>query len=237
MNRVRREYGLPSLGFDLRRVYTDADYTLYADTPEMLPTFGLPDHHRYLGPIIWSPAVNLPEWWKRLPIDKPILYVTLGSSGPASLLEVVCEALADMPVIVIAATAGRCKPGRVPPNAFLAEYLPGNEAVRRAALVICNGGSPTSHQALAAGVPVLGLATNLDQHLNMQAVCRSGAGIMLRSGRLQPETCRAAVHQLLSQRRYSMGAQQVAVNFSRYSAAERFQHLVDEILCPVEIKS
>ena len=40
LNRVRREYGLPGLGLDLRRVYTEADCTLYADVPEMVPTFG-----------------------------------------------------------------------------------------------------------------------------------------------------------------------------------------------------
>src|SRR3954451_10295305 len=39
LNRIRREYGLPSLGFDLRRIYTEADHPLYADVPEMVPTF------------------------------------------------------------------------------------------------------------------------------------------------------------------------------------------------------
>ncbi|HRY15678.1 MAG TPA: glycosyl transferase family 1, partial [Candidatus Competibacteraceae bacterium] len=45
LNRVRREYGLPSLGYDLRTVYTDADQTLYADIPEFIPTAPLPPHH------------------------------------------------------------------------------------------------------------------------------------------------------------------------------------------------
>ena len=67
LNRVRREYGLPSLGFDLRRIYTEADHTLYADVPEMVPTFNRPHNHHYLGPILWSPAVELPTWWQDVP--------------------------------------------------------------------------------------------------------------------------------------------------------------------------
>jgi UDP:flavonoid glycosyltransferase YjiC (YdhE family) len=31
LNRVRRAYRMPSLGYDLRRIYTDADHVLYAD--------------------------------------------------------------------------------------------------------------------------------------------------------------------------------------------------------------
>jgi UDP:flavonoid glycosyltransferase YjiC (YdhE family) len=230
LNRVLREYGLPSLGLDLRRIYTEADYTLYADTPELLPTFGLPANHRYLGPVLWSPAGELPPWWKRVPADKPIVYVTLGSSGPGALLGRVLETLADLPVSVIAATAGRAVPARVPANAFLAEYLPGNEAAARAALVICNGGSPTTHQALAAGVPVLGLPANLDQYLNMQAVCRTGAGTVLRSGTVQAPELRATVERMLAQPTYATAARGLAESFARYPAGLLFQAVVAEAL-------
>jgi UDP:flavonoid glycosyltransferase YjiC (YdhE family) len=42
--------------------------------------------------------------------------------------------------------------------------------------VVCNGGSPTSHQALLAGVPVLGIPDNLDQVLNMSYLKDAGVG-------------------------------------------------------------
>lgn len=81
LNRVRREYGLTHLGWDLRRSYTWADHTLYADIPELVPTYDLPANHHYLGPILWSPTVPLPDWWKDISKDMPTIYVTLGSSG------------------------------------------------------------------------------------------------------------------------------------------------------------
>ena len=172
LNRIRREYGLPSLGFDLRRIYTEADHTLYADVPEMAPTFGRPDNHHYLGPILWSPPVELPMWWQDVPRDRPVVYVNLGSSGRRELLPIVLDALADLRVFVIAATLGRSLPRGCSGNVRLANFLPGERAAARASLVICNGGSPTTHQALAASTPVLGLASNMDQHLNMDGVQR-----------------------------------------------------------------
>jgi UDP:flavonoid glycosyltransferase YjiC (YdhE family) len=226
LNRVRRAYGLPSLGFDLRRTYTDADQTLYADVPELVPTFGLPETHHYLGPILWSPDVAPPAWWDGLGSDRPLVYVTMGSSGSVGLLSMVLDALADLPVTVLAATLGQPLPRPVPSNALTADFLPGQAATARARLVVCNGGSPTTHQALAAGVPVLGLASNMDQHLNMNAVCRLGAGALLRSDRASAAAVRAAARELLDEPRYAAAARRLAKIFSGYDAAARFKAIV-----------
>lgn len=228
LNRVRWEYGLPSLGFDLRRVYTEADCTLYADVPEMVPTLGRPDNHRYLGPILWSPAVELPTWWQDIPRDRPVVYVNLGSSGRSELLSTILDALAGIQVFVVAATLGRSHPNPVPGNVRLANVLPGERTAARASLVICNGGSPTTHQALAGGTPVLGLASNMDQHLNMEGVQRLGAGILLRSECASPDAVRAAVTQMLDNPRYSEAASEVARMFATYDAPSRFKEILTE---------
>ena len=223
LNRVRRGYRLPSLGYDLRSVYADADYVLYPDIPEMFPAVDLPQHHSYLGPVTWSPPTALPGWWDILPTDKPLIYVTLGSSGQGALLPQILQVLAGLPVRVIAATAGQADPGTPPDNAHVADYLPGEEAARRAQLVICNGGSPTSQQALAAGVPVLGIAGNLDQYLNMRAVAALGAGALLRSDRLDEDTLRRTVLDLLERPAARAAAAQLALLFQRYDVATGFE--------------
>lgn len=189
------------------------DYTLYADVPELVPTYNLPANHRYLGPVLWSPDVKPPTWWHSLPTDRPIIYATLGSSGGKNLLQVVLNALADLPVTVIAATAGRNHLKNVPANAFVADYLPGEAAAARSAVVLCNGGSPTTQQALAAGVPVIGLPSNMDQHLNMEALERAGAGVLLRTERLNTEGVAAAVKQVLSGAEFRQAARRLAEAF------------------------
>ena len=229
-NRVRREYGQPSLGFDLRRIYTEADHTLYADVPGFVPTGILPATHHYLGPILWSPSVERPGWWHDVPRDRPVIYVTLGSSGRSELLIVVLKALADLPVTVLASTAARGRLGDVPDNARVADFLPGEEAAARARLVICNGGSPTTQQALAAGSPVLGLVSNMDQHLNMGAVQRLGAGELLRTESAKTPTIRAAVDRILVQTAYSEAASGMARDFARFDAPVRFREILSKVL-------
>lgn len=227
LNQVRRSRGMPSLGNDLRRTYTDADFVLYADPPELIALDPLPANHRVLGPVLWSPRVAPPAWWDEVPDDKPIVYVTMGSSGSKRDLAAVLDALGGVRCSVLAATAADDPARYVRANAFVANYLPGDAAARRARLVVCNGGSPTSHQALAAGVPVLGIARNLDQHLNMQGVERAGAGRVLRSDQASPANIARAVSSMLDSPRYAEAAATLAASFGRQDACAAFAAAVD----------
>ena len=229
LNRVRRAYRMPSLGYDLRRIYTDADHVLYADIPEMFPAHELPVTHSYLGPVTWSPPTEPPSWWDALPGGRDLVYVTLGSSGQGALLPRVLQALAPLPLTVVAATAGTVDPGLLPDNVHVASYLPGEQAAQRSRLVICNGGSPTSQQALAAGVPVLGIAGNLDQYLNMDGVVRTGAGLLLRSDRLVEEELRATALRLLHDPEPRIAAGRVAQQFQRYDPGARLAGLLSQL--------
>jgi UDP:flavonoid glycosyltransferase YjiC (YdhE family) len=232
LNRVRRRFGMPSLGGDLRHIYTDADEVLYADVPQLFPLVNAPPTHEFVGPIIWAPPVAPPEWWTSLPINKPLVYMTLGSSGRPELLDQVLAALGPLDVTVVAATVND-QPLRLPPeNAKVAPYLPGHEAAKRAQLVICNGGSPTSQQALAAGVPVIGIASNLDQFLNMQAIEEAGAGVLMRSDRFVPARLTRAVERTLRDGAFHAAARQIACWFEGFSASRRFEAAVQRA-CPM----
>ncbi len=230
LNQIRRKYGMASLGHDIRRTYTDADQVLYADLPEFFPDLVLPENHHFIGPIIWKPPVATPLWWDSLSTERPIIYVTLGSSGHGNLLLQVLQALSTLDVTVIAAAAGTKPAGRMPANAHVAPYLPGDEASRRACLVICNGGSPTSQQALAAGVPVIGITGNLDQFLNMEAVERAGAGLALRADRFDGTILLENVKKVLFSARYTESARLVAAQMTCFSANDRFSQLLERKL-------
>lgn len=230
LNQVRKEHGLESLGSDLRRIYTDADHILYADLPELFPMKPLPSTHHHLGPILWSPPVAPPPWWNELPTGKPLVYLTLGSSGQTQLLPTILSALADLPVTVIAASAGVLPDRPIPPNARIADYLPGTEAAARAGLVICNGGSLTSQQALVAGVPVLGIASNMDQFLNMGAITAAGAGRLLRADRLDKAALHGAAVEMLAASSYRSSAGRLATHFARYRAEQRFAEIVRQVV-------
>jgi UDP:flavonoid glycosyltransferase YjiC (YdhE family) len=232
LNLVRLRRGLPPASWDIRSAYCAGDYTLYPDIPELVPANGLPPTHRYIGPILWSPQTPRPEWWDRLPADRPIVYVNLGSSGRRELLPAVLEALAALPVTVLAATAQAAVPARTPENVYVAGYLPGEEAARRSRLVVCNGGNMSAQQALAAGAPVLSVASNLDQVMFARAVEAAGAGEVLREEEVSVAAVRRAAWRLLKWDGYAEAAGRVAAAYERRQAATIFPNFVGGILPP-----
>jgi UDP:flavonoid glycosyltransferase YjiC (YdhE family) len=225
LNRVRREHGLPSLGPDLRRTYTDADLVLFADVPELAPPHTPAPGQEFLGPVLWEPAAAAPP----LPDDRPLVHVTLGSSGRGRLLDAAVRAFADLPVAVVAARAGAALPDPVPRNVVAADYLPGTAVARRAALVVCNGGSPAVHQALSAGTPVLGLAGNMDQHLSMGSVTAAGAGLLVRSEHATPTTIARAARRLLDEPDFRARARELADRFASHDAPAAFARAVERL--------
>jgi UDP:flavonoid glycosyltransferase YjiC (YdhE family) len=230
MNSVRRKYGLKSLGYDLRRIYTDADEVLLADIPDYFPIAADARQHRYIGPVPWSPVSSLPSWWNDIDASKPIVYVTLGSSGRIELLPLVLEALAQLQVTVIATTAGRAKLPSVPDNAMISDYIPGDEAAAMADLVICNGGSLTSYQAIQGGTSVLGIVSNLDQHLNMSYLSRAGIGVVLRSEHASVAHIHRVVESILGDSRYKDAAGNAQNVAQGYHPRKQFLSFVQEFL-------
>ncbi len=229
LNQVRRRYGLPPLGHDLRTVYTWGDYTLYADVPELVPMRPLPANHRHLGPPLWSARMPLPDWWGRLPEDKPVVLLTLGSSGRADL---VADGL--IRPVRTADHRHRRHRGQNRPCRCARQRLRGGLSAagcRYPALtLISNGGSLTTYQALACGVPVLGICSNMDQLLNMNAIERLGAGITLRAAGLTSAGLSEAATAMLDNLSYTQVASRFGQAIAQVDAGQRFREIVAEIV-------
>ncbi len=231
MHRLRRNHGMPSLGFELRRVFTEGDVTLFADVPELVPTrdCGNPGRYRYIGPITWTPKGCVPPSLTDGADRQPLVYVSLGSSGDARLLRELAEGTASAGCrMVIAAVGPICKQD-FGPGVVVGEMLPGNELAAISRLVICNGGSPSVHQSLQKGTPVLGLPANLDQLLNMHFVTRSGAGLALRADRIVASRVAEMVRRMLDDASFRERAEQVRGWLGAYRAEDRFREIVSAV--------
>jgi UDP:flavonoid glycosyltransferase YjiC (YdhE family) len=233
LNKLRRSFRLPVME-SLLEAYTYGDYTLYADVPTLVPTENLPSNHRYIGPIFWSPQIALPEWWKDLTEKDTVIYVTLGSSGQIDLLPIIVAGVKDVPLTILLATAGRTKLEELPNNFRTADYLPGEKASKHARLVICNGGSATAYQALKAGVPVLGIPSNLDQFLTMTAIMKKNAGMLLRPEGLTSELVRDSVMKMLATEDYQTCANEIAADIANYDAQSNFCSFIEQLLDRVD---
>lgn len=228
LNAVRKRHGLSEFA-TLSEQLCFGDTVLYPDIPELCPlSADAPASHRFLGAVQWSPRVSAPA---SLGADEalPVVYVTLGSSGDVVALPTVLEGLEGLPIRGVLATAGRAAP-RVPANFVVAELVPGELLALQALFVVTNGGSSTGYQALAAGVPVLGIPSNLDQYLAMQAITRAGAGITLRSGGLRKDEVRKAAVRLLDARPIKRAAESLAPHFAAYDSRKRFQAWLSNLL-------
>jgi UDP:flavonoid glycosyltransferase YjiC (YdhE family) len=223
MHRACRKYGRPTLGWDLRRVFTESDLTLFADVPELGPAIPAEEASRYqfLGPITWSSQAPMPDAIAAAASDLPLVYVNLGSSGDPRLLEVILEALSPVDCHAAVATAGASLGRKSTRRVTIADFLPGDEVTRRASLVICNGGSMTCHEALRHGVPVFAIPANLDQLLNVAHLHPTGALLSLRPEHLSAERARRIVQVMLTDAEVRKAAKRAATLFNRGGGGER----------------
>lgn len=230
INALRKRFGLSEFE-SLLHALCFGDLVLYPDLPELCPTEGAPSSHVYLGGVQWAPRVAMPD----VPDlsssdDRPLVYVTLGSSGDLAALPAVLSGLDGLPLRALLSTAGRMNVANLPSNVSAAPLLPGDVLCRRARFVITNGGSSTGYQALAAGTPVLGIPSNLDQYLAMAAIVKGGAGVQLRSGGLRPEHVRAAAVRLLDARAETASAARWAGAFAEVDCHARFEAALSTLL-------
>ena len=172
-----------------------------------------PDSVVMVGPCDWEPPADEPSWLAD-PGD-PLVLVTTSSEfqNDGRLVAVALEALADVPVRVVATVpAADASAFRVPRNARVETYLPHGALLDVAACAVTHGGMGATQKALARGVPVCAVPFGRDQREVARRVEVSDAGTRLPSGRLDPDRLRAAV--LLAMTK-TAGARRVAEGYAR----------------------
>jgi UDP:flavonoid glycosyltransferase YjiC (YdhE family) len=229
MNQVRREFGMAPLAPDLRLLYTEGDYVLYADIPEFVPIHQAPANHVYVGICEWTPPMDKPDWWDRMIADpKKKVFISLGSSGPVRILPALLRALSKLPVSVLISTSGRDLPPTDLP-AYATKLLPFTETARVSNVVVSHGGSGGLYPAMAAGTPVLGIPSNADQHLSTAILEENGAGLGVRVEEASEERLDDALERLLSDPRYQRSAKDWAAIYGRYDSGAMFRQFLERV--------
>jgi len=195
----------------------------------------LPDTVRFVGRL---PTVGgehpLPDWWAQLG-DRPVVLVTQGTLNidARQLLRPALEALADVDVTVLATTGGVPLPFPAPENAFVADFVPFDQVLPLASLVISNGGWGGTVETLAAGVPMIVAGGDRDKPEVAARVGHSGAGVNLHTGRPSARAVAKAYEQVAEQPAFRARAQAVAADLGALGGPSRAVDLVDEVLAEV----
>jgi UDP:flavonoid glycosyltransferase YjiC (YdhE family) len=159
---------------------------------------------RHVGPVLEDEkfAVPTPLPWPESDAT-PLVLVSFSTGFEQRNVDKVqraLDALADLPVHVVATTGGIVAPNEVatPANAIVLNYAAHDPIMRRAALVMTHGGHGTAMRAMRHGVPMVvipGLAG--DQPFVAAAVQEWGAGRAL-PGDAGTDAMRAAAQEVLS---------------------------------------
>lgn len=175
---LSKRYNLPTT-ITATNCLVGKDLTLLPDIPEYFPTRNLPANYHYIGPLTLQQSSRMPAWWETvLAQGKPIIYITMGTTGLNEFFEKTVDYFRKTDVIAIITTGGQADiTAALPDNIYCEEYLDGDAVMAAAALVVCHGGNGTIYQALLQGKPVVGIPTIPDQQFNMRQVNRLGVGV------------------------------------------------------------
>ena len=223
VNTARAGLGLASVGglADLH----DACALCVAATPrEFDVDMPVPPNVHFAGPMLAGPSLlSAVDHLEVGDAGQPLVVVSFSTSYQAQvpMVQHVVDALAELPVRVVV-TAGPSVPaGAVRPraNTTVTRYVPHDQLLPHASLVVSHGGLGTVMTALSHGVPVLCLPMGRDQFFNAMRVEALGAGAMLGPG-AGPDSIAAAVGDLLGEGSSSRdGAKHMAAVISEYGGA------------------
>src|SRR6056297_1946824 len=152
------------------------DFNLICDLPGLFPQKKLPGNYVQPGPVLVEPdkscGLQLP--WE--PNDKrPLIYLSLGSSGEAVPMDFLTSRLADQYRFVV---SGKKKP----PEAEHVHYQPFvcfSDIANQISLFISHGGNGSIYQALSVPVPMLIIPAFFEQEWNAHRVTKTGIGQVL----------------------------------------------------------
>jgi len=198
---------------------------------------------RHAGPVLEDErfAVATPLPWSESD-ETPLVLVSFSTGFEQRNVDKVqraLDALADLPVHVVATTGGIVAPNEVatPRNAVVLNYAAHDPIIRRAALVITHGGHGTAMRALRHGVPMVvipGLAG--DQPFVAAAVQEFGAGLAL-PGDADAAAMRKAALAVLGDPSYRAEARRRAEALSRSDCAASAARAVEALLSEAGARS
>jgi hypothetical protein len=158
--------------------------------------------------------------------DRPLIYFTLGTYDThRSVFERVLAGLRDLPVRVVTTVGRQLDPasfGPQPEHVRIESFIPQDEVLAEADMVIAHGGSGTLISSLAHGIPSVLLPMGADQPHNTRRCVELGTAVELDPVAFRAEDAALAVTALLRDTSYA-------------AAARRIQDEIDSLPEPAEV--
>jgi MGT family glycosyltransferase len=217
IDQLRANHGLPPLDGSVNEVLGRLPLYLVASIPELdLDRHDLPPGVRYVGPLLWHPPdrPGTAEWLDTLPADRAWVHVTEGTSHYQDrfVLRAAATGLAGARYEAIL-TTGRGHAGSISveaPNVHVRDWLAHDALLPRCSALVTTGGAGTTMAGLRAGLPLVLVPTSWDKPDIALRMVEADVAVRVPPRRCTPQALRAAVDQVLGERRYRENAQRIA---------------------------
>jgi len=203
--------------FDLLR----ADLTIVNDLPDYYNQKCFPANVKFSGPVF--PRSGLQDELSSEVREvfsvtgKSKIYCTLGSSGTKKqLLEIVqaftygvgleWNAVILAPASVCSLTDARAVLGVRPGVLITNEFVPAQKVNTLADVTICHGGQGTVQTALSCGTPIVAVAMQQEQFINLANISAYGAGIRIPFDQWNAAKIQKATERILSDKKFRESA-------------------------------
>lgn len=228
LNHMRREMGIPALSaFD--EVFRHPDIVLYRTAlPFDYPRKDWPGNILAVGPGLWAPPSEAPDWIDALPSPRVLVSVSTEKQDDGVIIETALQALAEEQGSVIVTTAALDPRQFQAPheNVRIMRFLSHAAIIDRVDCFVTHGGMGSTQRALAAGVPVCVIPCGRDQSETARRVDVSASGSMLSRKKLNAQNLRAAVKAAMERKD---GAGRIAQAFAEAGGARRAAEAIETL--------
>ena len=182
-------------------------------------------------------AFDAPPWWPEVKRAKqagrPVIFVTQGTVARdlSALVYPALDALAGLDALVIASAGKRGDHllAITGPNTYCTDYLPYEQVLPYADLIVTNGGYGGVQQALRYGVPLVVAGLSEDKAEVAARVAWAGAGINLKTDRPSVIQLATAAQQVLHQPGFKAAAERLAVQYQRLNPSLALRQAVNQL--------
>ncbi len=199
---------------------------LIADIPEFFPCKNLKNSDYYVGPFLWEPDLETPEWYDKI---SNAVYFTIGTSGSFNNFEVIVKKLSSKYDLIVSTGTDKSFPD-LEKYAYIEKFLPALKILDKISLVVSHGGNGTIYQALSKGVPVIGMPSFFDQEWNSDRLEKLGLGKKISIRNFKTDNLIKAIEQINSSDKIKSNCKKFSKIISKYKSPEISANLIEGLI-------